>query len=283
MKEFRENIPKSGVNQGDKKDDYSAQDKIRNRNSWLLVFVVVVITLVISSVIFFRLIIENDALNIDIATILTTLLAFFSIYLSATFYFKTTEQSNNFYDRSYSHTKDIAESLSNMRGEFGKSLDLIEKNSDAMNQRFDNMPWEQISEKRKEIEDVEKQRDDSLKRILEEAGVEQSKQSEYMRKLNEQEKHISHLNNEINKLRPPKNIQEKYIMSCLLDFIYEVGANKIIEADANYLIEMFHKTKRDLSLDDLKILIENNIIDSSENLTNKGILFIKDIAINYTK
>ncbi|MBS4204027.1 hypothetical protein [Lederbergia citrea] len=261
-----------------KNDDYGIREKIKNRNSWLLVFVVVVFTISISAIIVSKFIINDESINLDLATILSTLLAFFSIYLSATFYFKATEQSNNFYDRSYNHTKDIAESLSNMRGEFGKSLNFLEKNSDAMNQRFDSIPWKKISETEKKLEAVEKEKEDSIMKILEEAGVEKSKQAEYIQKLSEQEKHINNLNNELNILKHTNNAKD-YITNYLIKYIYEIGPNKLIDAEPNFIIKMFHRFRRNLPDKLMILLADEKIIDSSGNLTKRGIEIIKSIAI----
>ncbi|MFD2133775.1 hypothetical protein ACFSKI_21415 [Pseudogracilibacillus auburnensis] len=146
----------------------STESIVKNRNSWTFTIAALFVVCTIC------ILLLTGKVKVDSATLLSLILAFFSIYLSATFYFKATEQSNNFYNRSYNHTKDIVESLSNMRGEFGKSLNFLEKNSDAMNQRFDRIPWKEMSEKKKKIEKVEKEKEDSIKKMLEEAGVEQS-------------------------------------------------------------------------------------------------------------
>ena len=50
-------------------------------------------------------------LDIDFPTLLSLLLALFSVALSALFYFKATETSNAFYDNTYKFTRDIAQLL----------------------------------------------------------------------------------------------------------------------------------------------------------------------------
>ena len=49
--------------------------------------------------------------NFTAESILSTLLAFFSIFISVFFYFKADETSTNFYDSSYKFMKDISVTL----------------------------------------------------------------------------------------------------------------------------------------------------------------------------
>jgi hypothetical protein len=111
----------------------SIEIKIKNRNSWTFTIAALVLTGTICNLLI------SGKVNIDSATLLSLILAFFSIYLSAQFYFKATEQSNDFYDRSQNHTKDIQFLLAAMDGKFHKSLLLLEKGNDSILQKVEGM------------------------------------------------------------------------------------------------------------------------------------------------
>lgn len=119
--------------------------KIKNRNNWFILVLISAIT----AVMLYSII--DGRISIDSSILLTFLLAFFSIFLSATFYFKATEQSNAFYDRSYSHTKDIHLLLSSMDGKFNKALANIEKGNDILRGKLDDFPL-LLEQKNNEIE-----------------------------------------------------------------------------------------------------------------------------------
>jgi hypothetical protein len=80
-------------------------------------------TLTLVGVVAYKIyIIPPTSLSIDFPTLLSLLLALFSVALSALFYFKATDTSNAFYDNTYKFTKDIAELLVKMESGFGERL-----------------------------------------------------------------------------------------------------------------------------------------------------------------
>lgn len=193
-----------------KKYDYDVKNqklyfdmKIKNRNNWLFIGVISVLAILVIFVTIYS-VITGQRYNIDTAIVLTTLLAFFSIFLSATFYFKTTEQSNAFYDRSYSHTKDIAQSLSEMSGKFGKSLEVLEQHSDTMTRKVDDLP-NRLLEKEKDVENVEEEREKLLEELYEKAGLKDKEKEEFENKLKRQDEEISRYQYEINLLKSRLN------------------------------------------------------------------------------
>ena len=111
----------------------TVEESVKNRNSWTFT----IATLGITGTICYLFI--TGKVNIDSSTLLSLILAFFSIYLSAQFYFKSTEQSNKFYDRSFNHTKNIAESLAGMNSEVTKSLKYIEQHNLDFRNKLDNI------------------------------------------------------------------------------------------------------------------------------------------------
>lgn len=63
--------------------------------------------------------------NVSVDSLISLLLAFFSIFISILFYFKSTDTSNKFYDNSYNFMKDISVTLGKIEERFGEKLNNI--------------------------------------------------------------------------------------------------------------------------------------------------------------
>ena len=63
--------------------------------------------------------------NFTTESILSTLLAFFSIFIAVFFYFKAEETSTKFYDSSYRFMKDISVTLGKIEERFGEKLNSL--------------------------------------------------------------------------------------------------------------------------------------------------------------
>jgi len=79
-------------------------------------------TLTAVGVISYKVYLTPIDLTVDFPTLLSLLLALFSVGLAALFYFKATETSNTFYDNTNNFTKDIAQLLAKMESGFGEKL-----------------------------------------------------------------------------------------------------------------------------------------------------------------
>jgi hypothetical protein len=264
-----------------KNNDLNFEQKIKNRNSWLVVISVCFFLLLLGICIIYY-VFSGEKLNLDVPTILSTLLAFFSIYLSAVFYFKATEQSNQFYESSYNHNKNIAESLSGMKGEFGKSLDMIEKQSDGISKRIDNIPWERIGEKKKQINEVKQEAESSLKELLHEMGIGEERQAELLNLIKKQETHIEKLKNQIYSLENNSpTIYNRYekdweIQTAIDNFIHHYDLNNKKDLSVENLNELFKEYLKQETNEIINLLLSENLINTSKDLTKKGIKYIKD-------
>ena len=88
--------------------------------------------LIILIIIGYRLV--NTEFSINLGTLSATdvvaiILAFFAIALSAAFYFKSSEASNNFYDNMHKFTQDTSVILGKIESKFGEQLKNIEERS----------------------------------------------------------------------------------------------------------------------------------------------------------
>ena len=71
--------------------------------------------------------------------LLALLLALFSIGLSAAFYFKANDSATQFYNNTYTFTKEMSELLGRMEEGFGARLQSLDKGYDGIAQKMDQM------------------------------------------------------------------------------------------------------------------------------------------------
>jgi hypothetical protein len=74
--------------------------------------------------------------SFDFSQFISLILAFFSILLSAAFYFKATDTSNKFYDRTYLFMKDLGDILGRMEERFGERLQNISEATGEIRREF---------------------------------------------------------------------------------------------------------------------------------------------------
>ena len=123
--------------------------------------------------------------SFTIESIFATLLAFFSIFISIFFYFKTDETSNRFYDSSYKFMKDISVTLGKIEERFGEKLN-------SLNDKVSHL--DRISsETSKEIEDKQDDKDSIINDLLNKANLNEGGKAEYKKQLEEKDAEIERL------------------------------------------------------------------------------------------
>lgn len=95
-------------------------------------------TLIMVSVFSYKVFTSDFSITVDTTTLLSLLLALFSIGLSALFYFKATETSNAFYDNTFRYTKDIATLLTKIDSGFGERLDNLKDSYTSIHNSMKN-------------------------------------------------------------------------------------------------------------------------------------------------
>lgn len=126
-------------------------------------------------------------------SLLSLLLAFFSIFISIFFYFKADETSNRFYETSYDFMKDVSVTLGKIEERFGEKLN-------TLNDKVSHLALAK-EEKKEELENVEDERQKMLNELMEKAKLDASQKEDYMRKLKVQDKQIADLQQEIMRMR----------------------------------------------------------------------------------
>lgn len=121
-------------------------------------------------------------------SILSTLLAFFSIFISIFFYFKADETSTNFYKSSYDIMKDVSVTLGKIEERFGEKLNsLNEKVS-----HLDNIS----SEKSEEIREQKDDKDKIINELMDKAHLDEEAKKKYRQQLEDSERQIEILKRE---------------------------------------------------------------------------------------
>lgn len=265
----------------------STESTVKNRNSWTFTIAVLGITGT------FCFLLITGKVNIDSSTLLSLILAFFSIYLSAQFYFKATEQSNDFYDRSYTHNRNISESLIEMRGNIDGSFNLLKEKNEQINEKVGR-----ISGLYKETEEEKEKAEDELEKSKEQF-LEKYKISE-----DDFKKFINDVEKVSNKAAALKELEKQRIMLAesadknfvLTDYLRNSVArryvNKMKKAHPEkfedidsltlkYLVDEFPSFCEVSNESVLKEAFNNDFSDNRGNVTNEGIISLMK-AVRYT-
>lgn len=126
-----------------------------------------VVLLLFSGVLCYKIAVTSWNAQLDFPTLLSLLLAFFSVGLAALFYFKATETSNAFYDNTYKFSQEIGELLARIESGFGERLRHLDEAYKGMRDTFDNLPARmQIKDAKREL----KQEEEEVEKLLKERG-----------------------------------------------------------------------------------------------------------------
>lgn len=117
--------------------------------------------------------------------ILSTLLAFFSIFISIFFYFKADETSTDFYNSSYEFMKDISVTLGKIEERFGEKLN-------SLNDKVSHL--DRISsEASDEIKDKKDDKDSIINDLMDKANLSDEERNKYKKELEEKDEEIEML------------------------------------------------------------------------------------------
>ena len=127
----------------------------------------------------------KSGFSFSLESILSTLLAFFSIFISIFFYFKADETSTNFYDSSYKFMKDISVTLGKIEERFGEKLNSLNDKVSHLD-RISNETSEEIEEKKYD-------RDNLLNELMDKANLGEEERNRYKKELEEKVAEIERL------------------------------------------------------------------------------------------
>lgn len=120
--------------------------------------------------------------NFSSESILSTFLAFFSIFISIFFYFKADETSTKFYDASYKFMKDISVTLGKIEERFGEKLNSLNDKVSHLD-KMSKDAGDEIEEK--------KQFNDVVSELMKKAQLTEEERNNYERRIEENEAEIA--------------------------------------------------------------------------------------------
>lgn len=192
-------------------------------------------------------------------SILSTLLAFFSIFISVFFYFKADETSAKFYDSSYKFMKDISVTLGKIEERFGEKLN-------SLSDKVSHLDRESKAAT-EEIEDKQEDKDRIINELMEKANLSDAERSKYKEMLESKDREIEQLR--INRMRAEHEAARlRYKMDQLS------APAKIISQD-----DSFQDTavQAGISPQVLKYILENESLPEGISPRTKKILRLNEI------
>lgn len=169
-------------------------------------------TVALMGAVVYKIVTIKTDVAIDYPTLLSLMLAFFSIGISAAFYFKATDSSNLFYDNTYKFTKDISELLAKIESGFGEKLRNIDVNNTRLHDKMMGELLQQATKakeldaKEEEIEKNKSERNDLIAELTEKAKLTADEKDKYMAQFKQKEEEVLRLEAEVKKLN--KNIHD---------------------------------------------------------------------------
>lgn len=189
-------------------------------------------------------------------SILSTLLAFFSIFISIFFYFKADETSTNFYKSSYDIMKDVSVTLGKIEERFGEKLNSL---NDKVS-HLDNIS----SEKSEEIKEQKDDKDKIINELMDKAHLDEEEKKRYRQQLEDSERQIEILKREQFIARREADRLRLNMESGELQDRWEPN-NKVLMA-------LLNRNKSNFSMAMIKKLIRLGYLDDDGNVNEERII-----------
>lgn len=258
-------------------------------------------TVVFVSVCAYKIYSTPTTLTVDFPTLLSLLLALFSVGLAALFYFKATETSNAFYDNTYKFTKDIAELLVKIESGFGERLRNLDEGYSSMRTYLQNIPSKQsdVVEKTKqkleteqqEIEKVLAERNEIVQHLVERSHLQEEEKEKVLAQLKTKEDELIEAQREVSKLNKRlfmERIDKKRERNNpiadrgITDFtrsqvVEKIGRAKILAGSPSAIRREFDDVANRLPRQYLDDLERHGLFDSG--LTPEGVRFLREVAL----
>lgn len=205
--------------------------------------------------------------SFSLESLLSLLLAFFSIFISVFFYFKTEETSNHFYDMSYDFMKDVSVTLGKIEERFGEKLN-------NLNDKVSHLSYAK-EEKTEELQTVEDEKQKMIDELFDKAKLNETQKEEYVKRLREKEEEADSLRRQLRRIDMKyRNIIERRnelsLPARFLQTIFDAFSPKELK-----LIRSVHFTDLPNSLKDK--MIDLDIVMPDGELTPKGKILFENL------
>lgn len=274
-----------------------SENKNAKSGSTLWDWVKAISTLTVVGVISYKVYLTPIDLTVDFPTLLSLLLALFSVGLAALFYFKATETSNTFYDNTYNFTKDIAQLLIKIESGFGEKLRNLDEGYAAMRSQLQSTPYQngeteetkkKIKGEKLEIEKVIEERNKIVSNLLERSQLEQAEKEKILAELAEKERELESSQRELNKMNKRLFLDrlksrerrdefgsglERYTFSRI---IQNIGIERVIHSSSIGLKKTIDEILSDVPHQYIEDLERHGYFDNG--ITREGVEFIRELA-----
>jgi len=251
-------------------------------------------------IITYKIYVTPIELTVDFPTLLSLLLALFSVALAALFYFKATETSSTFYDNTYNFTKDIAQLLVKIESGFGERLKNLDEGYSSMRNYLQNPTYskeelddtkQKIEGEKQEIEKVVEERNSIVSDLIEKAQIEQGEKEKVRSLLAEKEKDLENSQRELSRMKKKlfserirnreskRNIEsgfEKFTYTFIVEKIEPSRVERLSYSGLRRRIDSLLNEAPQAYINDLK---KYGFFDNG--VTLGGINFIKEVAVKY--
>ena len=202
--------------------------------------------------------------SFSVESILSTLLAFFSIFISVFFYFKADETSTNFYTSSYEFMKDISVTLGKIEERFGEKLN-------SLNDKIAHLDNESF-EKSAEIEDEKENKENIINELMNKANLNEEERAKYKKDIEEKEKIIEQLKRERYQVQREANRLRTKTRSEMLDERWAPDRALLLElltnGTNNIPMRSYNKLRRWGLLDAEGVVNRDQVLEQLAYLSN---------------
>lgn len=256
-----------------------------------------ILILIIVCVFSYKILIFNtDSISVDFATLISVLLALFSIAMSVAFYHMANVSSQKFYSDSFTFTKDIAESLAKIDSGFGEKLTNLYTNyenfrNDVYKEKKFEVSEEIINETNQEIQGVLNEKDEIINTLIEKSKLNQNESQHIKDSLFSKDKQLKDLSKELERLQMKLNMQEmqlssnelspaffRYITNNIFP-MFNVPPQEFINLSSQHINRIFENLVVNDLRNEIRLEMQHmGLLNSDKNLTRRGVNLLKGCA-----
>lgn len=264
-------------------------------------------TVVVIAIFSVKLFLIPTSLVIDFPMLLSLLLALFSVALSALFYFKATDSSNQFYDNTHKFTRDISQLLAKMESGFGERLRNLDEGYTSMRSYLQSGPKggedkgdiiekvqetkQKLEEENKEFKKIVDQRNKIIDDLIESTQLDKVEKEKIIDELKGKEEELSSMQSEIKRLnskltlarfqkRQGNTESERptgFDSFSKRHVVRKIGADRIGRLTAKALKKEFEEHAKVLPDGFFQDLRKYGLFEGHE-LTNEGVSYFRNLA-----
>lgn len=274
-------------------------DEKKSRDIWGLVKAIC--TIILTAVISVKVYQTPIELTVDFPTLLSLILALFSVGLAALFYFKATDTSNTFYDNTYKFTRDVAQVLAKIESGFGERLRNLDEGYTSMRTYLQTgskpsaaeeieKTKKKLADEKQEVERVIEERNRIVKDLIQRSHLQLEEKEQVAAQLRHKEEELMQMQQEVAKLNRRLALERARKQGIHLDLpddegmnhytaafiVRRLGREKLVGSSMKEIASMFEALLDDIPRQYLEDLERHGYFDGS--LTPSGARYLRALA-----